>query len=37
MTLSHLIEIDGVISDGVIAEIEALEGVVQAKALKFTV
>jgi D-3-phosphoglycerate dehydrogenase len=32
-----LIEIDGTISDKVIAEIEALEGVVQAKALKFTV
>ena len=32
-----LIEIDGSISDAVIAEIEALEGVVQAKALKFTV
>ena len=32
-----LIEIDGAISDAVIKEIEALEGVVQAKALKFSV
>ena len=32
-----LIEIDGDISDAVISEIEALEGVVQAKALHFTV
>jgi D-3-phosphoglycerate dehydrogenase len=32
-----LIEIDGVISDAVISEIEALEGVVQAKAMLFTV
>ena len=32
-----LIEIDGVISDQVINEISSLEGVVQAKALKFTV